>query len=216
MLELTHMNADDLLRLHVIGAIGPLVQVTDASIGVHVHQGTVTLTGHIADSGRRVRIEAAARAVSGVRALVCNAPMQRSTSEPATMRRAVGSGESASGVRANHDTGRDATTPMMKKAGTAVAHTVHFTWDDGSGQTHCTPLYLEVRDFHRVACGHAADARLNGRVELAEDFDQKARVLARQMADLRAVGHVGRSLQVSQTVFHEAFAHRAGESLSIL
>jgi hypothetical protein len=81
-----------------------------------------------------------------------------------------------------------------------------FVWDDGTGQTWCSPLYLETRNFQRVAVGRAAEARLNQNAALADDFDLKAHKLARQLTELREAGHVGRSEPRATSAFRETFA----------
>ncbi len=90
-----------------------------------------------------------------------------------------------------------------------------FVWDDGTGQTWCSPLYLETRNFQRVAVGRAAEARLNLDAALADDFDEKAQKLARQLTELRKAGHVGGSEPRSISAFRETFAKVEPSALTL-
>ncbi|CAN5138170.1 hypothetical protein BH10PSE17_BH10PSE17_24370 [soil metagenome] len=90
-----------------------------------------------------------------------------------------------------------------------------FIWDDGSGQTSCSALYLETRNFQRVAVGRAAEARINGDVALAESYDLKAHRLARDLTALRETGHVGRSELRKKSNFSETFAKVTSANLSL-
>lgn len=91
-----------------------------------------------------------------------------------------------------------------------------FVWDDGTGQTWCSPLYLETRNFQRVALGRAAEARLDQDTALADDFDQKVQKLARQLTELRQAGHVGHSEPRSTSAFCETFAKVEPSALKLV
>ncbi|CAN5447947.1 hypothetical protein BH09PSE6_BH09PSE6_29020 [soil metagenome] len=91
----------------------------------------------------------------------------------------------------------------------------HFVWDDGSGQTSCSALYFETRNFQRVAVGRAVEARINGDDSLAASYDLKAHQLARELTSLREARHVGRSELRNKSSFSETFAKISSASLSL-
>lgn len=89
----------------------------------------------------------------------------------------------------------------------SIEHDARFTWDDGQGETRCSAAYLERRNFQRVALGRAAEARLLGKLESAQTFEEQARRLSFELAALKKAGHVGATTMFPQGEFRAAFAH---------
>lgn len=97
-----------------------------------------------------------------------------------------------------------------------VSLDARFSWDNGRGETQCSSVYLERRNFHRMAAGRAAEARLLGKIELAASFEEQARRLGREMEELQKVGHVGASKNFHQGEFRAAFDSARFEDLKIV
>ncbi|HEU4622564.1 MAG TPA: hypothetical protein VFS42_10100 [Burkholderiaceae bacterium] len=97
-----------------------------------------------------------------------------------------------------------------------MSHTAHFIWDDGEGESCCSSLYLETRNLLRVACGKAAEARLQNNHDLAERYELKIRSLTQSLSNLRKTGHLGEARVYSGNAFETAFANARPEHLKIL
>lgn len=91
-----------------------------------------------------------------------------------------------------------------------------FVWDNGRGETECSAVYLERRNFHRMAVGRAAEARLLGKVEVAASFEEQARRLAGEMDALQKAGHVGASKPFDKGEFRAVFDTMKLKDLRIL
>lgn len=91
-----------------------------------------------------------------------------------------------------------------------------FSWDNGKGETICSSIYLEKRNFQRMALGRAAEARLLGKPELATTFEEQARRLSQEMESLQKAGHVGESRQFQQGEFRAAFDAAKASDLKLL
>lgn len=97
-----------------------------------------------------------------------------------------------------------------------MMHTAKFNWDDGQGESFCSPLYLETRDMLRMAAGKAAEARLVRDHALAEQFEFKVRTLTSSLERLRTEGHLGVGRRFHESDFATAFAKASGRRLEIL
>ncbi|WP_028310018.1 hypothetical protein [Derxia gummosa] len=97
-----------------------------------------------------------------------------------------------------------------------VIHDTKFVWDDGRGETWCTREYVETRYLHRIALGRAAEARLGGQNDVAEEFEHKARGLSRTLQRLRDQGHLGRNEAYENGEFSKAFKSMNADSLRVL
>ncbi|CAN5425494.1 hypothetical protein BH10PSE17_BH10PSE17_14270 [soil metagenome] len=190
-------NADDeRIARSVLRLIDQACSAQSHGIAVEVRSGWVSLTGRAPWKHHPRNLDMAVRGLPGVQGLsnlletTTTAPRPSSIDEP----------------EAVPDT---AVLPV-------VAQTACFVWDDGSGQTWCSMAYLELREFERIACGRASEARLNGDDALAHGYDLKARELALQMTGLRTAGHVGRSEARERGAFTDAYAARASKGLTLL
>ncbi len=186
---------DDRIAHGVLALIDQRLNLPPRALAVEVRCGWVTVVGHVPSRIEWTAIEDAVRRLPGVVGLTNLTDVV----EPARWLSIVG------------EDGPPAAAHSIDSHG--VAHTAVFVWDDGGGQTRCSPLYRETRDFARVAQGHAAEARLNGSEQLAQEYEMKARALADQLEKLRRSGHLGATEPIGGSAFSDAYV--AGDPASL-